>query len=93
MARIAHIRIDSTVGSVGSTSLLWSLVDLDVLNDQVSSVKALDIGVGFGVLKESEEEFGGLDWVTGSRDTELFTCRGRMISNLLRSEFFSSGQG
>ena len=81
------------MSSVRATSLFWRLVDLDVLNDQVSSVKALDIGVGFGVLKESEEEFGGLDWVTGSRDTELFTCRERMISNLLRSEFFSSRKG
>jgi hypothetical protein len=88
VAWAAHVRVDSAMSSVRATSLFWCLVDLDVLDDQVSSVKALDIGVGFGVLKESEEEFGGFDWMTGSRDTELFTCRGRMVSNSLRSEFF-----
>jgi hypothetical protein len=67
--------------SVCATSLFWCLVDLDVLDDQVSSVKALDVGVGFGILQESEEEFGRFDWMTGSRDTELFTYRARWVSN------------
>jgi hypothetical protein len=80
VAWVAHVRVDSAMSSVCATSLFWCLVDLDVLNDQVSSVKALDIGVGLCILKETEKEFGGFDWMTGSRDTELFTCRARMVS-------------
>ena len=75
VAWVAHVRVDSAMSSVRATSLFWRLVDLDVLNDQVSSVKALDIGVGFGVLKESEEEFGGLDWPSCSSNTELFAYK------------------
>ena len=65
------------MSSVCATSLFWCLVDLDVLDDQVSSVKALDIGVGFCILKETEKEFGGFDWMTGARYTELFAYRKR----------------
>lgn len=52
MAWIAHVRIDSTVSSVSSSSLLWGLVDLDVLNDQIASIEALGVGIRFGVLEE-----------------------------------------
>ncbi len=52
MAWVAHVWVDSTVGSVSSTSLFWCLIDLDVLDNQVASVKTLDISVGFGVLEE-----------------------------------------
>ena len=33
MARVAHVRIDSTVRTVRSPSLFGCLVDLDVLHD------------------------------------------------------------
>jgi hypothetical protein len=65
------------VSSVRSTSLFWCLVDLDVLDNQVSGVKTFNIGIGFGVLEESKEEFGGFDWMTGARYTELFAYRKR----------------
>jgi hypothetical protein len=51
--------------------LLGSLVDLDVLDDEVASIETLGIGVCLSVLKETEEELGGLDWPSCARDTEL----------------------
>jgi len=59
------------VGTVGTSSLLWGLVDLDVLDDQVAGVKTLGVGVGLGVLEEREEELGRLDWPSGLVGTEL----------------------
>lgn len=47
--------------AVSSATLVGSLVDLDVLDDEVAGVKTLGIGIGFSVLKETENEFGGLD--------------------------------
>ena len=53
------------MSSVRSTSLLGGLVHLDMLDDEVSSIKAFDIGIGFGVLEKSEKEFSRFDWVAG----------------------------
>lgn len=74
MARVGHVRVDATVGAVRSATLLGGLVDLDVLDDQVRGVEALGVGVGFGVLEQTEEELGRLDWVAGLGDTELLAC-------------------
>lgn len=60
------------MGSVCSSTLLWCLVDLDVLDDQVTGIETLGICVGFGVLEETQKELGGLDWPSGAGDTELF---------------------
>lgn len=61
----------TTVSSVGSSSLLGGLVDLDVLDDQVAGVEALSIGVGLGVSKEAEQELGRLYGPSSLGDTEL----------------------
>lgn len=61
--------------AVSASSLLGSLVDLDVLNDKVASVKSLGIGIGLGILEEGEEEFSRLDGPTRLGDTELLSCR------------------
>ena len=74
MTRVAHVWIDSAVSSVCSTALLWGLVDLDMFDNQVAGVKAFGVGVRFGILEETEEEFRGLDRMAGSRDTKLFAC-------------------
>jgi hypothetical protein len=65
------------VSSVCPTSLFWCLVDLDVLDNQVSSVKTFNIGIGFGVLEEPKEEFSRFDWMAGTGYTELFAYRER----------------
>lgn len=42
------------VGTVRASPLLGGLVDLDVLDDQVAGVETLGVGVGLGVLEETE---------------------------------------
>lgn len=61
----------TTVSTVCAAALLGGLVDLDVLDDQVTGVETLSIGVGLGVLKETEEELGRLNGPAGAGDTEL----------------------
>lgn len=63
----------TTVSTVSSAALLWCLVDLDVLNDQVSGIETLGIGVCLCVLQETEEELGGLDWPSSTGYTELLS--------------------
>lgn len=46
---------------------------MDVLNDQVSGIKTLGIGVGLSVLEKTEKELGGLDWPSGAGDTKLLS--------------------
>ena len=59
------------MGTVCSTTLLGCLVYLDVLDDQVTSVKTLGICVCLGVLEETKKELSGLDWPSCAGDTEL----------------------
>lgn len=67
------------MSTVGSSSLLGSLVDLDVLDDEVAGVEALGVGVGLGVLQQGEEELCRLDRPASSADTGLLayhtTCQ------------------
>jgi len=67
---VGHVRVDTTVSTVSAPSLLGSLVDLDVLDDQVLSVETLGVGVGLGVLEETDEDLSGLDGPAGLGDTE-----------------------
>lgn len=71
------------MGTVCSAALLGCLIDLDVLDDQVSGIKTLCIGIGFGVLQETEQELGGLDWPSCAGDTELLACRQQKPSDIL----------
>lgn len=59
----------ATVGTVCAAALLGGLVDLDVLDDQVAGVKTLGIGVGLGVLEQTEKELGRLHGPPGAGDT------------------------
>lgn len=72
--RILLERTYTTVGTVGAAAALGSLVDLDVLDDQVAGVETLAIGVGLSVLQEVDEELGGLDGPAGLADTPLLAC-------------------
>lgn len=66
-------RTYSTVSTVCSSALLWCLVDLDVLDNEVSSIKTLGVRIRLCVLQETEEKLGGLDWPSCARDTELLS--------------------
>lgn len=59
------------MSTVGAAAALGSLVDLDVLDNQVSSVETLAISVGLGVLQKVNEELGGLDGPASLADTPL----------------------
>lgn len=61
----------TTVSTVCAAALLWCLVDLNVLDNQVAGVQTLGVGVGLGVLEQVREELCRLDWPAGLGDTEL----------------------
>jgi hypothetical protein len=55
----AHVH--STVGSVSPSPGLGGLVNNNVLDNQLLNSEVLSVGVGLGVLKETEEELNGFD--------------------------------
>jgi hypothetical protein len=63
------------MSTVCSSTLLRSLVDLDVFNDQVAGIQAFGISIGLGVLEKTKEEFGRLDRPSCTRDAELLSCK------------------
>jgi hypothetical protein len=62
VARRRQERSNSTVSSVGSSSALCSSVDLNVAEDELLSVKALDLSVGFEVGQKVEDDLHGFCW-------------------------------
>lgn len=71
------------MGAVCPAALLGSLVDLDVLDDQVAGIEALGIGIGLGVLEETQQELGGLDGPAGAGDTPLLACVPKQSASFL----------
>lgn len=71
VARVGHVGVDTTVSTVGASAALGGLVDLDVLDNEVASVKTLGVGVGLSVLQEVDEELGGLLGPASLANTEL----------------------
>lgn len=43
----------TTMGTVSSSALFGSLIDLDVLDNQIASVETLGIRVGFSIFEET----------------------------------------
>ena len=70
------------MGTVCTTTLLGCLVDLDMLDDQVSGIEAFGIGVCFCVFEEAEEEFRGFFGPARFGDAELFSCRNCEVSEM-----------
>ncbi len=71
---VVNVVTYTTVSTVCASPLLGSLVDLDVLDDEIAGVETFGVGVGFGIAEKTKEEFGGLDGPACARDTELFAC-------------------
>lgn len=71
--------------TVGSSSLLGGLVNLDVLDDQVAGVETLSIRVRLSVLKETEEELGRLYGPSSLGDTELLAYSYRICQPICPS--------
>lgn len=79
------------MSAVCASPLLGSLVDLDVLDDQVAGVETFGVGVGFGVFEQTEEELGGLFGPARFGDAELFACEIEGdISNVLFCDVMTS---
>lgn len=47
--------------TIRAAPLLRSLVDLDVLDDEIAGIKALGVRIRLRILEKSKEEVGGLD--------------------------------
>lgn len=62
------------MSTVSAAAALGSLVNLDALDNESTSVETLGVGVGLGVLEEVDQELGGLDGPAGLGDTELLAC-------------------
>ncbi|KAK5627298.1 hypothetical protein RRF57_003013 [Xylaria bambusicola] len=75
----------TTVRTVCASSLLRGLVDLNVLDDEIASVEALGIGIGLGVLEETEQELGRLNGPAGAGNTELLSYQTKAVSTLSSS--------
>jgi hypothetical protein len=75
----------TTVRTVCTSSLLGCLVDLDVLDDEVSGVETLGVGVGLSILEEAEKELGGLDGPAGASNTEGLALGGTTSSTSVTS--------
>jgi len=52
---VRHERIDSTVGSVDSSSVGWSLVDTDVFDEKGVDIERFKLGVGLGVSEKFQQ--------------------------------------
>jgi len=73
VAGVRHVRVDTTVGTVCSSTLLGGLVDLDVLDHQVAGIETLGISVGLGVLEQTEQELGRLNGPSCAGDTKCLS--------------------
>lgn len=65
------VKTYTTVSTVGSSPLSGSLVDLNVLDNQVASVETLGVGVGLSVLEEIKNVLGRLDGPASLGHTKL----------------------
>lgn len=60
------LRTYPTVGTICATTLLRSLVDLNVLDDKSAGVKTFGVRVGFGVFEQAQKEFSRFDGPSGA---------------------------
>ena len=71
VARRAHERGDSSVGTVSSSASTLGSVNLDVLDDELVSLKLLGDGVGFEVLEKALDNLDRFFGPSSLSDSEL----------------------
>lgn len=73
---VGQVGVGSTVSSVGSSSVLRSLVHLDVGDLQLGNVQTLGLSVRLSVLQQVLDVVDGLGGPSGLLDTPLLTLGG-----------------
>merc|ERR1739848_898819 len=56
MARIVHVRVDSTMGSISPPSSAGGSVDLDLGDDQFLNLQSFDLSIAFQILKKASDD-------------------------------------
>lgn len=63
MRRAGHVGVDTTMGSVCATALVGSLLNLDVCDVKLISVKTLsNSSIALGVLQQTQNVLNALAW-------------------------------
>jgi len=65
MAWGAHVWVNTTVCTVCATALLLRTVDLNVVDEELVNVKALELGVSLSVAQKVQDELCRLLWPPG----------------------------
>jgi len=60
VAGAAHVRVDAPVSAVGASAHLGRAVDLNVLNNEMIRVQALELRVALSVLEHLKKKLGTL---------------------------------
>src|SRR5437762_1920851 len=71
--------------TIGASPLFGSLVNLYVLDNEISGIKTLGVCIRFGILEQGEEEFSRFDRPASFGDIELLSCEpNRVVSKMIR---------
>lgn len=96
------------MSTICSAALLGSLIDLDMLDDEIAGVESFGIGIRFSIFQERKKVFGRFDWPSGTSDTKCLSyiksaawswevLKGKLgsyleLPDLFRQQIFSSEQ-
>lgn len=84
------VSVNSTVSSESSSSLLWSLVDLDVGDLQLRNFQTLGLSVGLSVLQQVLDVVDRLGWPSSLLDTPFLSLSGSTDGVVESSEWNGS---
>ena len=87
------VGVNSTMGSVGSSSTFHGLVDNDVSNNEVIDIKSLGLGIRDSVLEEGENVSHGLLGPSTLGQSPLFSLAGSTGAALVFGEGDTSSVG
>lgn len=83
---MVDLTIDTTMGTVGTSALMGSLVDLDVLDFKKLLVQTFALGVGSQVGKKIFQNLGTLDGPATLGGTELFSLSATTYTTMEAAE-------
>lgn len=86
MGRVSHVRIDTSMSTVSTPTVLRGSVHLDVGEYERLRVDAVELGIAFGVLEEVEQKVTGLLGPSAVGELMLLTLRGTRDSSSVDTE-------